>query len=1165
MDIRTTSDARWIRAQYGICQHLQNCCKARPEFLPLLHVFALDSKNFANITDATAMHFPHYSLHDSTHAASVLSNIEQFLGEDRIQMLSPTDCWLLLMAVYMHDIGMAAAQQSIDALDDDEEFLQYCIRMKNGTQEELRTAANYIVNEVNERRDYQDMCEYARNNHNAQGAIRNIYDAFWYIRMLVADYMRREHPSAAYKIVSQNISEFHHRGIISERLVHLYAKIAMMHGMDYNQILSKLELETNGFRNDTAHPRFIAAMLRLGDIFDLDNNRFNEYYFHVIGKIPRRSSYNYMMHKSIDHLRITPTELEISADIGMLEDVRSVNIVGVYKVIFDWFACIRNEVDALAKYWFSLVPDDTVGKAPVLIKQRIHYHGQEVETSQQKMYMEYRMDYLRAFDFIQGPNLYTGELPFLREMVQNSFDALKKRIYRKLQPLAEKKALKAMNGVAQLNALQWLSLFLWEYRKYGQEYTPQITIELINTQIVHENENSTTQKTVRFTVADNGIGFTPETVQRLQKVGDSLSSNVYRENMGIPGFMKPTGEFGIGLHSIYAVSEHMRIVSKSMDTGETHNILGEGPKAGSHVIDFPQWVVLDSEFQEIARNDYGTTVSVDVPWDKVVNYLSWIPSYTPQDEVELCEMLVDKLKFMFSPNIFPLNVIVKRVSQKKDYCAKHEACCKSETPQSITPYPLPPIPSIFDSLLLERPIQYDKSSESAYESILSNLESLCDDDCLVWVTSEPSNPAIFHILCLNMNNPTSRANKNLYMSVSFCGLHRGQENTTVSFKGSWLRSAEPQLKFQDLNIQLIILGRRARHIITISRDYLLPDKTHEMLLECRYMIDALIRYLSRCTTEKIDRWLASFTPESITTLMLYLHSYIWNHSDKDYSSIVQLLSHLRTFPTASIRGHVYENGVLQDSLLDGNRFLSNPLEYLYVAKELENSYINLRAPSNSDVLRKKWILHDLISRISPKLSLSAIYILQREDAKIIECLSFSDKPHQDVFINPAERLAYLEYLHQEYLSHQKDLFEKIPSMFYIPCLQPYTSLGVERADQHAQERWPLCQKFILFPYCNWDPLFIKSQTHSNITTLLNKLSEEIGDMEMSEGIAIIDDFHRFEWLELKKFIDLYARKIQELRAEKTPIHTIKESALRLLLDLERSSQNKAYNSHVYEE
>ncbi len=47
--------------------------------------------------------------------------------------------------------------------------------------------------------------------------------------------------------------------------------------MDYHKIL-ELQHTTNGIVNDYCHPRFIALMLCLGDLLDLDTDRFNEYF-----------------------------------------------------------------------------------------------------------------------------------------------------------------------------------------------------------------------------------------------------------------------------------------------------------------------------------------------------------------------------------------------------------------------------------------------------------------------------------------------------------------------------------------------------------------------------------------------------------------------------------------------------------------------------------------------------------------------------------------------------------------------------------------------------------------------------------------------------------------------------------------------------------------------
>ena len=51
--------------------------------------------------------FVHYSLHDATHSRSVIRAVERFLGDKRIDRLSATDTFMLLVCAYAHDYGMA--------------------------------------------------------------------------------------------------------------------------------------------------------------------------------------------------------------------------------------------------------------------------------------------------------------------------------------------------------------------------------------------------------------------------------------------------------------------------------------------------------------------------------------------------------------------------------------------------------------------------------------------------------------------------------------------------------------------------------------------------------------------------------------------------------------------------------------------------------------------------------------------------------------------------------------------------------------------------------------------------------------------------------------------------------------------------------------------------
>lgn len=72
----------------------------------LYHTWYQNKKWLTTLLETTIIAYTNYSRHDASHAESVIHNIERILGEERIRMLSPTDCFLLLHVAYIHDIGM---------------------------------------------------------------------------------------------------------------------------------------------------------------------------------------------------------------------------------------------------------------------------------------------------------------------------------------------------------------------------------------------------------------------------------------------------------------------------------------------------------------------------------------------------------------------------------------------------------------------------------------------------------------------------------------------------------------------------------------------------------------------------------------------------------------------------------------------------------------------------------------------------------------------------------------------------------------------------------------------------------------------------------------------------------------------------------------------------
>ena len=89
--------------------------------------------------------------------------------------------------------------------------------------------------------------------------------------------------------------------MIKKRLVSLIAEISAMHTKPFND-LYKLHKIANGFRGDYVHPRLIGSLLRLGDVLDLDNGRFNQYGEKIFGKMPNDSKVHYEKHESTKHV-----------------------------------------------------------------------------------------------------------------------------------------------------------------------------------------------------------------------------------------------------------------------------------------------------------------------------------------------------------------------------------------------------------------------------------------------------------------------------------------------------------------------------------------------------------------------------------------------------------------------------------------------------------------------------------------------------------------------------------------------------------------------------------------------------------------------------------------------------------------------------------------------
>lgn len=78
-----------------------------------------------NMLEAFLPRFPDFTDHSILHSMDVLDYSNRLLGAEQAAQLSPGECYVLIMACYLHDIGMGVNQKDFEAFTPKIEFGNY--------------------------------------------------------------------------------------------------------------------------------------------------------------------------------------------------------------------------------------------------------------------------------------------------------------------------------------------------------------------------------------------------------------------------------------------------------------------------------------------------------------------------------------------------------------------------------------------------------------------------------------------------------------------------------------------------------------------------------------------------------------------------------------------------------------------------------------------------------------------------------------------------------------------------------------------------------------------------------------------------------------------------------------------------------------------------------
>lgn len=496
--------------------HFKEACGKHPHLKLLESQWRFDEELIAKALQNVSSIFPHYSRHDASHSRQIIVNIERMLGE-KIRYLTATDAWLIMEAAYNHDIGMVVTQKQLEDMDSSA-FELYVKDIVSQPENPLHHFA----------------CEWQNDKaHLPKGAESHAF--FNKYIQLIAEWYRKKHPENSAKIIANPVDEIGlnspRNELLPKRLFGVLSKICQAHGQGFSEVM-QLPFSEAGMASEDCHPRYVACLLRMADLLDLDDNRFCPVMLHMCGKnFPKLSKSHLDKHHSITHFRLDSERIEVESECPSPE---------AYEVAFEWFKWLESEYHQQTQHWDKIVPSKLLGNLPTLTTPSVTIKEPFLVLEKGRK-PNFRVDQRAVLELVRSTGLYTSKFDSIREVLQNAVDATLIAIWGIHK-----------HEIAELNPVSP------RLREIYDQYP-----------ILVDFDEDLDGKLIRLRVKDHGTGIDFETLQYMLEVGATYKNKSKQTIIDeMPVWYRPSGNFGIGLQSIYLISDKFTIKSKSRITHE---------------------------------------------------------------------------------------------------------------------------------------------------------------------------------------------------------------------------------------------------------------------------------------------------------------------------------------------------------------------------------------------------------------------------------------------------------------------------------------------------------------------------------------------------------------------------------------------------------------------
>lgn len=435
-------------------------------------------RKIAPLLERIPENMPEFTLHNANHSAKVVELMGKIIPSDTLDHLNIIEISILIYAAYLHDIGMTASR------DEREEIIA-----NNPEFAKLRIFNEELSLKFDEAKRDGD--------HRTATFIED---------KLFTEFLRRNHIERSHGFIKEKYGL--KETPISWKRIPYYKLVQAV--CDSHDLPVRDLYDTKRWRRDfllggkRINVQYLSIILRLADILDLDPERTPRCLLDFINPKDETSIKEWKKHLSIIGCEISPQEINIEAECehpiyerALREFIDTIETERKESVLLT----SRYKDDIAKKYRLDLLKPIT--------KENIRSNGEYIYSD-----FHFKLDFHRVIDLLMGERLYGDPTLTLRELLQNSVDAVR---YRESMEKNE-----------------------------GNPFPPFIKITL---------------KDGELTIEDNGIGMDEYIFENyFLQIGKSYYNSSECHTSGVE--IDPVSEFGIGILSIFMVASSFRVESR---------------------------------------------------------------------------------------------------------------------------------------------------------------------------------------------------------------------------------------------------------------------------------------------------------------------------------------------------------------------------------------------------------------------------------------------------------------------------------------------------------------------------------------------------------------------------------------------------------------------------